>query len=84
MTKHLENPKTATCDNNMLVAVKVTKGLKYELTYIPVDWACPNCKTENNTTLIEEEDLNHSQDNTDKCRKCSETVVIKASDIYCH
>lgn len=41
---------------------------KYELTYIPIEWTCPFCKTENNTTLILEEDLNYKEDNYDTCR----------------
>ena len=67
----------------LLCAENITRMPKYELTYIPFDWTCPFCKTENSTTLIEEEDLNQSQDNKDKCRKFKKDITIKAYDIFC-
>ena len=69
--------------DSMLCAENITTLPKYELTYIPFNWVCPFCKVENSTTLIEEEDLNYSQDNFDKCYKCKKEVKIKASDIFC-
>lgn len=68
--------------DSVLCAENVVMGCKYELTYIPIVWQCPFCNAENDTTLVEEEDLNHSQDNIDKCRKCKKEVKLKASDIF--
>ena len=67
----------------LLCAENIVRGVKYELTYIPIEWNCPFCKTENSTTLILEEDLNHSQDNFDTCRKCKKKITLKASAIFC-
>ena len=75
--------ETPTCGKRVLCAENVAKGAKYELTYIPIEWRCPVCNADNSTTLIEEEDLNFSQDNIDKCRKCKRDIKIKASDIFC-
>lgn len=68
--------------NPLLLAEDVVIGAKYELTFIPVDWNCPFCKSENSTTLVLEEDLNHSQDNFDICLKCKNKITIKASSIF--
>ena len=69
--------------DSVLYAENITTLPKYELTYIPFNWVCPFCKTENSTTLVEEEDLNYSQNNRDKCRKCKKEITIRASDIFC-
>lgn len=82
MTKVSKKPQGNEA-NALLCAENVVRGAKYELTYIPIDWICPLCKTENNTTLILEEDLNHSQDNFDTCRKCKNKITLKASAIFC-
>ena len=82
-TKQQNSTETQMGYDTVLCAENVVKGAKYELTYIPIEWKCPFCNAENSTTLIEEEDLNYSQDNIDKCRKCKKDVKLRASDIFC-
>ena len=82
-TKQQNSTETQMGYDTVLCAENVVRGLKYELTYIPIEWNYPFCKTENSTTLILEEDLNHSQDNFDICRKCKKKITLKASAIFC-
>jgi hypothetical protein len=69
-------------ENERIYAKNVTRGVKYELTHLPIFFHCPHCKTENNTHLTLEEDLCLMQDNTVGCRSCHRPIIIKASEIF--
>jgi hypothetical protein len=66
----------------MDVAIDVKKGLRYEVTFVPVEWVCPVCQSNNSTTFIEEEDLNRGFDNVERCYKCDKEITIKTKDIF--
>ena len=66
----------------MKLAINVRGGTKQLFTHIHVKWDCPKCKSENSDWLVEEEDLNYSQDNYVTCYKCNTKVVLRSKDIY--